>query len=265
MKSSIVKAKLKRNEPVLITQLHLTDPSLFELASLMAFDCLWLDLEHHSYTVETANNLLRGARVGKSDTLVRPAKGEFMRLGRLLEAGATGVLYPRCSDGEEAKELVKAAKFFPQGERGFDGSGPDNPFRFLPPKEYVEKANQETFIIAQVEEQSGVDRAEEILAVDGIDAVMLGPADFSVMSGIPGDVENDLVHKAMETIALAAKNTGKHWGRTSPSFEKSKEYMDMGARLIFQGSDIMTMKNAFIELQDKAKELGFTFEGSLHS
>ena len=260
MRKSTVKAKLARNEPVLITQLHLTDSSLFEMASLMGFDCIWMDLEHHAYSDETASNLMRAVRVGNSDVVARPAKGEFMRMGRLLEAGATGILYPRCDSPEEAREIVKWAKFAPEGKRGFDGSSGDNPYRFLGAKEYVETANRETFIIAQLEEQSAIDQAEAIIAVEGIDGLMLGPADFSILSGIPGDVNHDLVTAACLTIAAAAKNTGKHWGRTSTSFERTREYLDMGARLIFQGSDLMAMKSVLQKLQDDAKSLGFSFD-----
>ena len=86
MRLSRVKQKLSRNEPALITTLHFTDPSLYELTSLMGFDGIWMDLEHHGYSVETAGEMMRAARVGTSDIMVRPAKGEFMRLGRMLEA-----------------------------------------------------------------------------------------------------------------------------------------------------------------------------------
>src|SRR3954470_12076876 len=102
MRPSRVKAKLRRGEPVLLTTLHLTDPSLYELTSLLGFDGIWMDLEHHGYSLETALTLMRAARVGAADILARPAKGEFMRLSRFLEAGAQGIMYPRCEDAAEA-------------------------------------------------------------------------------------------------------------------------------------------------------------------
>src|SRR6187401_2688611 len=120
MRTSRVKAKLSRGEPVLVTTLHLNEPSLYEMVSLMGFDAIWLDLEHHGFSVETAHNLLRAARVGTSDMIVRPAKGEFMRTSRILEAGAQGIMYPRCDTAEEAREVVKWAKFAPLGRRGLD-------------------------------------------------------------------------------------------------------------------------------------------------
>src|SRR3954466_11505140 len=106
MRPSKIKAKLKRHEPVLLTTLHYFDPSLYEMTSLLGFDGIWLDLEHHGTGVETAMTLLRAARVGNADVMVRPGKGEFMRMGRLLEAGAQGILYPRCSGPDEARDVV---------------------------------------------------------------------------------------------------------------------------------------------------------------
>jgi 2-keto-3-deoxy-L-rhamnonate aldolase RhmA len=69
MRTSKIKAKLKRNEPVLVTTLHFTDPSAYELAGLMGFDGIWMDLEHHGYSVETATGLMRAARVGSADII----------------------------------------------------------------------------------------------------------------------------------------------------------------------------------------------------
>ena len=169
MRKSRLKAKLARNEPVLVTTLHYNEPSIYEMASLMGFDVLWLDLEHHHHSVETANTLLRAARVGTSDVMVRPAKGEFMRLGRILEAGAQGIMYPRCDDAQEAAEVVKWAKFAPLGARGIDSGNPDNPYCALPLVEYLQAANEQTFLVIQIESPEAVQNAAANAAVEGVD------------------------------------------------------------------------------------------------
>lgn len=263
MRTSVVKRKLARDEPVLIVQMHLTDPSSFEMASLMGFDCIWMDLEHHAYSLETANQLMRAVRVGNADIIARPGKGELMRMGRLLESGASGILYPRCDDAAEAAEVVKWAKFAPLGKRGVDGSGPDMPYRSMALRDYLVDANEQTFIVVQLEEQSAIDQAEEIAAVEGIDGLMLGPADFSVLSGVPGQIDHPKVLAATEAIACAAERTGKTWGRTSRSFEETRELIDQGARLIFQGSDIMLLKGALEQLREGAEKLGFSFDARI--
>ena len=87
MRPSVIKQKLGEGKPVFLTQLHLTDASVFEMVSVMGFDGIWMDLEHHGYSLETAENLIRSTRIGSADVLARPGKGEFMRMGRLLEMG----------------------------------------------------------------------------------------------------------------------------------------------------------------------------------
>src|SRR3954453_23996723 len=162
MRTSKIKAKLRRNEPALLTTLHLTDPSLFELTSLMGFDSIWMDLEHHGYSVETAAELMRAARGGGADILARPAKGEFMRLGRLLEAGAQGIMYPRCADAAEAREVVGWSKFAPLGRRGLDGANADAPYCTMPIAPYIQAANKETFLVVQIEDREAVANAAAI-------------------------------------------------------------------------------------------------------
>jgi 4-hydroxy-2-oxoheptanedioate aldolase len=263
MRTSKIKAKLKRDEPVLLTTLHLIDPSLYELAGLMGFDGIWMDLEHHGYSVETAMTLMRAARVGSTDIMARPAKGEFMRMGRLLEAGAQGIMYPRCDNADEAREVVSWAKFAPLGRRGIDSANADNPYCTMPLEEYVRAANEQTFLVVQLEDPNAVANAESIAAVEGVDVLFFGYGDFSVLSGIPGQFDHPLIEKAARTIADAAKNTGKHWGTPSASVDRTKQLMDMGARFLCHGADILMVKNGLAEIQRRFAPLGFTFDHRL--
>jgi 4-hydroxy-2-oxoheptanedioate aldolase len=260
MRPSKIKAKLKRNEPVLLTTLHLTDPSLFELASLMGFDGIWMDLEHHGYSVETAMTLMRAARVGSTDIMVRPAKGEFMRLGRLLEAGAQGIMYPRCDNAAEAREVVTWAKFAPLGKRGYDSANPDNPYCMMPMAQYIQAANEQTFLVIQLEDDAAVADAEGIAAVDGVDVLFFGPGDFSVLGGIPGQFDHPRVQQAMRTIADAARKAGKHWGMPCWLPEQPRQLLDMGACFLCHGSDIIAVKNNLEEIQRRFAPFGFTFD-----
>ncbi|HAW31947.1 MAG TPA: aldolase [Planctomycetaceae bacterium] len=263
MRASRIKHKLSQDEPVLITQLHLLDPSLFELTSLMGFDGIWMDMEHHTYSLETATQLMRAARIGSSDILARPANGEFMRIGRMLEAGAQGIMYPRCSNAAEAAEVVKWSKFAPLGKRGFDGSGADMPYCTMPVSDYVQQANENTFITIQLEEQSAVDQAEEIAAVPGVDALMLGPADFSILEGFPGQFNHPQMQTAIETIATAAANQGKHWGMPTFNLEHAQQVLQRGARMLYHMADIIFVKNGLEQMQQQFSQIGFTFENQL--
>ena len=263
MRHSRIKQKLSAGAPALITQLHLTDPSVFELTSLMGFDGIWMDMEHHGYSVETAQHLMRAARVGTSDIVARPAKGEFMRMGRMLESGAQAIMYPRCDNAAEAAEVVKWAKFAPLGKRGFDGAGADGLYCSIPIERYVRAANEQTLVIIQLEEQHAIDDAEAIARVNGVDAIMLGPADFSVLSGVPGQFNHALIEEATRKVSAAAERAGKHWGRPVGSVQQATELMSLGARLIFHMADIVLVKNGLDLIQKQFGPAGFTFENRL--
>lgn len=259
MRTSVVKAKLARNEPVLVVCLHFTDGSLYEMTSLLGFDCIWMDLEHHGYSVETAATLMRAARVGGSDIVARPAKGEFMRLSRLLEMGATGIMYPRCESAAEAAEVVKWAKFAPQGRRGADGANADMPYLSMSAPDYVRAANEQTFVVVQLEDAEAVARADEIAAVPGVDVLFFGPGDFSILSGFPGQMDHPAIGEAVQHISAAARRAGKHWGMPCFSPEHGRRLLDLGARFLAHGADIVLLKRGLEGIQQQFAPLGFAF------
>ncbi len=263
MRLSRVKAKLRRNEPALITTLHYTDTTLYEMTSLMGFDGIWMDMEHHSYSAETAARLMCAARVGASDIIARPAKGEYMRMGRLLEAGAQGIMYPRCESAEEAAEVVKWSKFAPMGERGLDGANADAPYCLMPIKPYLKMANEETLVIVQIESPRALDKVEDIAKVPGVDVLMIGPADLSVLSGIPCDFDNPIMLDARKRVARAAKAAGIQWGMPSGTPAHTTQIMELGARFICHGADILIVKQGLEQIQKDYTPLGFTFDNRI--
>lgn len=265
MRFSRVKAKLRRGEPALITCCHFIDPSIYEMVSLMGFDGIWLDLEHHPTSDETASQLMRSARVGSSDIIARPAKGEFMRMGRLLESGAQGIMYPRCESAAEAAELVRWAKFAPDGERGVDGANGDNPYCFMPMAPYLKAANENTLLIAQLESVVALENAAAIANVPGVDVLMLGPGDLSVIAGIPYQFDHPIIANAYRRVAQVAQEAGKWWGTVSGSPEHTRKLMDMGAKFICHGCDLIMVKQGMEAIQQRYASLGFTFENRLAS
>ncbi len=263
MRTSRIIEKFGRNEPVLITLLHFTDPSVYELTTLMGFDGIWMDMEHHCYSLETAGGLMRAARIGASDIIARPGKGEFMRMQRMLEAGAQGIMYPRCDDAAEAREVVQWAKFPPMGKRGVDGGNPDMPYLSMSMPQYIKEANEQTFIIIQVEQPNTLENIDEIAAIDGVDVLMLGPGDFSVHSGFPGDMENEKMTAAIKRISEAAQRAGKKWGLPVANVEAAKRMLDLGASMLLYNADIVAVKLAQEQMQEDFAPLGFTFENRL--
>lgn len=259
MRESRVKKRWAAGKPVLGTVAHFADPSSAELIGLMGFDCLWIDLEHQPLGIAEAANMIRAARVNDMDVMARPAKGEFMRMARLLEAGASLIMYPRCESADEARELVRCAKFAPLGERGFFSASPDNPYSTMPAKDYVRQANEQTILIAQIESPNAVAHAAEIAQVDGIDMLFFGPGDYSVISGIPGEIRSPLVQKALEETARQALAAGKRFGTIVPDVEYTKHMLDLGSTLLCYGGDLHFVHQALLDVRANFGPLGFEF------
>ncbi len=263
MRPSRIREKLARNAPALITTLHFMDAALFEMTSLMGFDGIWMDMEHHGYSVETAAEMMRAARVGTADIVARPAKGEFLRMARMLEAGANALMYPQCDSAEEAAELVHWTKFPPVGRRGCDAANADAPYLSMPIGQYIETANQETVLIVQIETLEALEQAEAIAAVDGVDILFLGPGDLSIRMGLPGQLQHARIMEATERIAAAAAKAGKHWGKPVGTPDEAAQLIEMGARFICHSADIVLVKQGFETIQKQFRQLGFEFDNRL--
>jgi 4-hydroxy-2-oxoheptanedioate aldolase len=263
MRDSRVRKRWMQGKPVLATVAHFADPSSAELIGLMGFDCLWIDLEHQPLGMAEAANIMRAARVGDMDVMARPAKGEYMRMARLIEAGASLIMYPRCETAEEARELVRCAKFPPLGERGFFSASPDNPYSTMPVKDYLKQANEQTILIAQIESPRALKNARAIAEVEGIDVLFFGPGDFSMMSGVAGEFGSALVQDALRETCQAALAAGKRFGTTVSSVEYTKKMLDLGGTLLCYGGDLHFVRQALIDTRTSFGPLGFEFEPKL--
>lgn len=248
VKASCVKKVWRDGGIALGTLVKSVDPVHTEILSQMDFDFLWVDLEHSDKSVETFARLCRAARIGKVDVLARPARWEYMRMGRLLEAGAHGVMYPRCESAAEAAEAVKWSKFHPLGERGFDGGSADNNYGSYPAGDYTRLANENTWVTIQIESPRALQEVEAIAAVEGVDCVFFGPGDYSALSGRPGEVQHPETLKAAETVAKAALAAGKIYGTLVFDMNHARIMKEMGAQLLVHGADMVLLKQAYTSL-----------------
>jgi len=225
----------------------------------MGIDCVWIDLEHQPIGMDSLANMVRAARVGDMDVMARPAKGEFMRMARLIEAGASVIMYPRCESADEARQIVKHAKFPPLGERGFFSAAPDNPYCLTPMVDYLREANEQTVLLAQIESPNAVTMARGIAEVEGIDMLFFGPGDFSIAAGVPGQFENEVVQSAMAETAAAARAAAKRFGTLVTSLDHAKCALDLGASLLAYGGDLHFVRDALFKVREQFGALGIPF------
>lgn len=263
MRPSTVRARWNEGRCAFGVATLCAEPAICEMLSLMGFDFLWMDLEHSWRSLETAGTLMRAARVGPADVMARPAKGEFMRMGRMLEAGATGIMYPRCDNADEAAEVVKWMKFPPVGQRGLDGAGADMPYASVEIEPYARMANENTWLMVQVEDPAALEQVEKMAKVPGVDGIFFGPGDFGMHAGIPGKFDHPLIKDAARRVADAARAAGKLWGMPALSTELARTWLEWDAKILAYGTDLMVVKEGYEAIQRQFAPLGFRFENRL--
>lgn len=229
-------------------------PFFVRYAAHFHFDAIWLDLEHRAMADREVQALLTLCHLYDIDCMVRPPTLDRNRLYRFLEDGAAGFLIPFASDAETARRVVEAAKFPPLGNRGLDGVGLDADFGLGSREEgsnYTQDANRETFIIGQIETPDALEHAEEVAAVEGIDALYVGTSDLGLRLSTSGGNPGPGLDSAIEHVAEACLRQGKAWGAAGGSLEAVAKYWQMGARIITWGGDFglrQVLKDCSVQL-----------------
>ena len=250
MRSSKALAKMRANQPVRLCALGHFVPAFIQHAAAAGYDAIWLDLEHRAMSDREVQALLAYFHTSDIDCMLRPATLEKTRLYRYLEDGATGLMVPHVSTAEKAQYLVDCVKFPPIGDRGLDGAGFDSRFLLDELDDYVRQADQETFLVVQIETPEAVANVDQIAAVEGIDGLFVGPGDLGLRIR---RTETELtLEKAFDVVAQAADRHGKAWGCPAASKERVAELRAQGAQLIAYGSEFRAFMT---HLRDASNDL----------
>lgn len=232
--------KLRAGEIVLGAGISLSDLTVTEaLAPLVDF--VWIDLEHNAMTTESMLGHLIAARAGGAASIVRIPSGDVGWIKRVLDSGAEGIILPRAYSALEVAAFVSACRYPPMGTRGF---GPRRPMQYgrLPQQEYLQQANRDVFVVAQVETVELVAELDEVLKLDGLDSLVLGPQDLSGSMGRLGETTHPDVVAAMRMVASKAKAAGKFIGSglgANPEF--ARVLIDCGVQWLQAGGDFEYM------------------------
>lgn len=236
-------------------------PSFIRHAAHFGFDCIWLDAEHRAFSDREIQALLAYFHLCDIDCMLRPPTLEKTRLYRYLEDGATGLMIPHVSTPEKAQILVDAVKFPPVGDRGLDAAGLDSDFLLHSgADDYVAHANRETFLVVQIETPQAIENVDAIAAINGVDALFLGPADLSLR--IRHQKAHYSLDEAIANVANAAARHGKAWGCPGPTAERVQDLYAQGARLIPYGGDFGCLMQM---LENNGKELEGIYGGEAAS
>ncbi len=249
MRSSKTLARIRAGKPVRMCSLGHFIPAYVRIAAHFGYDCIWLDAEHRAFSDHELQAMFAFFHHFDIDCMLRPPTLEKTRLYRYLEDGATGIMVPHVSTPEKARLLVDAVKFPPIGDRGQDGVGFDANF-LLHGDDYVDHANRETFLVVQIETPEAVENADAIAAIEGLDAMFVGPGDLGLR--IRRTDTSLTIEQAYQRVAAAAKKHGKAWGAPGLSLPHIRELRSNGAQLIAHGGDYEAI---FSMLKEHSAEL----------
>ncbi len=203
--TSSLAQRLRNRERLLGILLRMPNEAMIELSGLVGMDFVVVDTEHGPGDQIPLTQHLMAATAAGLAAVVRV--GHLSEILRVLDLGAAGIIVPHISTVEQARAAVVAARYPPLGERGFATYTRSGRYGLTPPEEHLRNARQ-VAIIVMIEDAAGVDTAEQIAGVDGVDALFVGPADLAVALDSPGDVTGGPVQAAIEKTHEAARRAG---------------------------------------------------------
>lgn len=230
--------RLLAGDLLLGTMITLASPEVAEILALAGFDWLFVDAEHSPLDPLTAQRILQGAG-RETPCLVRLPSREEAGIKKALDAGAAGIIVPMVNSADQAAEVIRMARYAPQGARGVGvgratGYGHDL-------AAHLAGANAETAVVLQAEHIQAVENIETIIQVPGIDAIFVGPYDLSASMGKIGQVADPDVLAAITHVTEACRQAGIPLGIFGASAEAVRPYIARGFTLIVAGVDTLML------------------------
>lgn len=239
-----LKADLYNGKVCFGTFIASSAPDTVEICGLLGYDFVVIDTEHGYMSPETIIPMIRAAETTGMTPLVRVTENSETIILRTLDSGAHGIHIPQVNTVEGALNAVKYSKYFPQGNRGVSYQRA-NGFGVYDLNEYMEKENDETFIVFHCESVECLKNIDEIAATDGLDCIIFGPYDMSQSMGIPGRVTEPIVEEAAQKMLKACQKHGKIPGIFTASAEAAEKRVKQGFRYMPVGVDGKMIADAY--------------------
>lgn len=218
------------------------DAQVSELAAMLGFDCVWIDREHLAQDWSVLGSHVWATKAYDVDLMVRTPRGSYSDYIKPLELDAAGILVPHIMDLEDAKKVIKMTRFHPAGRRPMDGGNADGAYTNLNFNDYIKQANEQRFVVLQIEDPEPLKDLEAIAALDGYDMLFFGPGDFSQGIGAPGEWNHPKINETRRLVAEIANKHGK-FAATTGSVENLPNLIDMGYKFISIGADVVGFSN----------------------
>ncbi len=214
-----------------------------EICAGAGFDWLLIDAEHGPNDLRSILAQLQAIAPYPTQAIVRPPQGDHVLIKQLLETGVQTLLIPMVETAEQARGLVSAMRYPPEGIRGV-GSALARASRWGRVAGYSEQANAQMCLLVQVETRLGYENLDEILAVDGVDGIFFGSADLAASYGYLGQSTHPEIVAAIESGLVRVNRAGKAGGVLGGDKAVLRRYIDAGARFVAVGVDALLLASA---------------------
>jgi 2-keto-3-deoxy-L-rhamnonate aldolase RhmA len=243
--------RLRARDLLMGTFVSLGSPLVTNVLAVAGFDYLLLDLEHGAGDEGVLQSQMFAAEAEGAAAMVRTETFDRIRIGRVLDLGATAVMLPRVDSAEQAAEAVGHLRYPPDGDRGVAGANRARRFglRATP----FAEANDEIAGIVQIESAEAVRDVERIAAVPGVDALFVGPSDLSHSLGVPGDLDAPVFTEAVDRVLAAAREHDLAAGILAPTPERSVAFIKRGFTLMVLGGDATLLATAARDALSRAR------------
>ncbi|MDP6706542.1 MAG: aldolase/citrate lyase family protein [Alphaproteobacteria bacterium] len=227
-----------------------------KVAQATDHDFLFIDMQHAGMSIESAIKVCLAALDSGVTPLVRVSSKRALEASRLLDNGALGIVAPDVETAEEARHLVATCRFPPRGERSVYANYPQFGYRSVPIAEATRALDENTLVVAMIESGTGVENADAIAAVDGIDVLHIGSNDLLTEMGLPGEMGSKRHYELAGKVAAACRAHGKFFGvGGARSPEQQARFIAMGARFMTTNSDLAFLMAAAAERTKQLREM----------
>lgn len=232
----------------------LADPVVTEVIAAST-DFLWIDLEHSHLDIQTVLSHLMAARIRQVPGIVRVRDSDVASIKPILDIGADGVIVPQMQSAAEARTVVETCRYAPQGKRGI-GPRRASDYGRIDLVDYIAAANEQIFVAVQVENVDALAEIDEIVSIEGLDSVVIGPVDLSHSLGYTNQLDHPRVVEAMRTIVDKTTAAGKFAGIGMGSDESfAAKAVKMGVHWLQCGDDFQFLAAGVDQLYPRVRKL----------
>jgi 4-hydroxy-2-oxoheptanedioate aldolase len=250
MRRNHVKVKLEAGQATFGFYTSFPSPDLLEFMGHLGFEFVWLDNEHAPMGVDTTVHLVRACETVGVVPIMRVSANDPAQILSYLEIGIMGIMVPHVNTAEDARRVVAAVRYRPQGRRGAGSHSRAASFGLTQTAvQYFEQANKETLVIPLIEEPEGFENLPEICEVDGVDIVAFGPGDLAMAMGHPGNSGHPDVQKVIRRAEHQVVESGKTLDAIVADTHEAHQALGRGARFISIGVQTILREGgrAFLE------------------